>query len=212
MTLIDLGFSKGVIAETIVSTYCTDLYPNAAPMGVIMESEQQLVINLFNSSLTYSNLKKNKLAVLNLTSDIELFYKSAFKEVNSNGKLPQEWFEKAEIVNAPRLRMSDASIEVSVQKMAPIGLQKTQTTCKVELIKARHLYPKVYCRAFSATIEAIIHATRIKPSVIDGKEEEYRKLLGIIDYCNSVVNRVAPNSSYSSIMADLTKRINSWRK
>ena len=32
--LTDLGFSKGIIFETIVSTYNLDGSPNAAPMGV----------------------------------------------------------------------------------------------------------------------------------------------------------------------------------
>ena len=32
--LTDLGFSKGMIFETIVSTYNPDGTPNAAPMGV----------------------------------------------------------------------------------------------------------------------------------------------------------------------------------
>jgi hypothetical protein len=33
----------------------------------------------------------------------------------------------------------------------------------------------------------------------------------LIDNCNDVVNRVAPNSVYSLVMADLMKRIDSWR-
>ena len=35
--LDDLGFLKGSIGETIVSTYDVDGQPNAAPMGVVIE-------------------------------------------------------------------------------------------------------------------------------------------------------------------------------
>jgi hypothetical protein len=210
--LTDLGFSKGIIAETIVSTYNMDGKPNAAPMGAIMEDEQYLIINLFNSSSTCSNIKANRCAVLNLTSNVEVFYKTAFKEANPNGKLPEEWFEQAETVNAPKLRMADAAIDVSVINMAPIGTEKTKALCSVKQISAAKSYPQAYCRAMSATVEAIIHATRVK-ALINYEKEQKRviKLLELIENCNDVVNRVASHSQYSAIMADLTKRIDSWR-
>ena len=100
--------------ETIVSTYNPDGTPNAAPMGITMQDQQTLSLNIFNSSSTCRNLKANKCAVINLTSNIEVFYKTTFKEANPDGKLPQEWFEKSEVVNAPKLRLADATVEVSV--------------------------------------------------------------------------------------------------
>jgi hypothetical protein len=64
----------------------------------------------------------------------------------------------------------------------------------------------------SATVEAIIHATRVKALINDKKEQKHvSKLLELIENCNSVVNRVAPNSSYSMVMADLMKKVDSWR-
>src|SRR5208283_3118058 len=110
-----------MIAECIVSTYNMDGKPNAAPMGVIMKDEQHLIINLFNSSTTCSNIKANGYAIINLTSNIEVFYKTAFKEANPDGKLPQEWFKKAKAVNAPKLRFADATIDVSVNDLTPIS-------------------------------------------------------------------------------------------
>jgi hypothetical protein len=210
--LTDLGFSKGIISETIVSTYNMDGNPNAAPMGAIMEDEQHIFINLFNSSLTRRNLQANRCAVLNLTSNVEVFYKTAFKEANPNGKLPEEWFEQAETVNAPKLRMADAAIDVSVINMAPIGTEKTKALCNVKQISTAKSYPQAYCRAMSATVEAIIHATRVK-ALINYEKEQKRviKLLELIENCNDVVNRVASHSQYSAIMTDLTKRIDSWR-
>jgi hypothetical protein len=63
-----------------------------------------------------------------------------------------------------------------------------------------------------ATLEAIIHATRVREFLNDtGEQKKVSKLLELINNYNCVVNRVAPNSVYSLVMADLMKRIDSWR-
>jgi hypothetical protein len=70
----------------------------------------------------------------------------------------------------------------------------------------------VYCRAFSATVEAIIYATRVKALLnVENEQTRVSKLLERIDDCNEVVNRVAPNSPCSTVMADLMERIDLWR-
>ena len=91
-----------------------------------MEDEQTLSLNIFNSSLTSHNLKTSGCAVINLTSDIAIFYRSTFKEANPDGKLPLEWFEKAESVNAPKLRWADATVDVSVTRIQLVGLDKAK--------------------------------------------------------------------------------------
>jgi hypothetical protein len=212
MLITDLGFSKGIIFETIISTFDGAGNPNAAPMGVIMEDEQTLSLTIFNSSLTSHNLKASECAVINLTSDIAIFYRSTFKEANPDGKLPLEWFEKAELVNAPKLRWADATVEVSVTSIQLEGLDKPKLQCKIEKVSATKHYPEPICRAMALTLEAIIHATRVKAFAVDPlKQEEVNKLLGLIENCNEVVKRVAPKSTYSDVMADLTNRINHWR-
>ena len=214
--LTDLGFSKGAIVETIVSTYGSDGKPNAAPVGMIMQDEQHLTVDLFNSSQTCRNIKANRYAVINLTGDIEFFYRSAFKEANPNGKLPAEWFQRAQLVNAPTLSLAEASIEVSVERLeltGARGIMKTRAILKVESITATSKYPQAFSRAMSLTLEAIIHATRVKVLINDEKpQNRVAKLLEVISDCHQVVNRVAPNSSYSQIMDDLTQRIEGWRK
>ena len=212
VNLTDLGFMKGVIFETIVSTSNPNGTPNAAPMGATMQDPQTISLNIFNSSQTSRNLKANRCAIINLTNDIEVYYKTAFKEANPNGKLPQEWFEKAEAINAPKLQLAVATIDVTVVSMEPIGAEKTKFSCNIEQVNAAKVCPQVYCRAMSLTLEAIIHATRVKAFVNDEKQQKnVSKLLETIDNCNDVVNRTAPNSAYSAVMADLMKRIDSWR-
>ena len=139
--LTDLGFSKGAIAETIVSTYNTDGTANAAPMGVILQDDQHLVINFFNSSKTYKNIAETRCAVINLTNNIEAFYKTAFKEANPQGKLSQEWFKKAKTVEAPKLSFADATIEVSLDSLVANGDEKTQAIFSVRSVEGNKDIP-----------------------------------------------------------------------
>ncbi|MCW3996541.1 MAG: DUF447 family protein [Candidatus Bathyarchaeota archaeon] len=209
--LIDLGFMQGAIYETIVSTANPDGSPNAAPMGVRMQDEQTLSLTLFNLSNTALNLKANHLGVINLTNNIELFYKTAFKETNPDGKLPSQWFIKTKSAAAPKLRDADATVDFSVIKMEPIG-EKTTVLCRVEQVNASKSYPKVYCRAKALTLEAIIHATRVQAFANEpSKQAEAKKLKETITNYNDIVNRVAPNSVYTRIMADLMQKITLWR-
>lgn len=210
--LSDLGFSKGDIAETVVSTYNKEGKPNAAPMGVVMQDEKHLSIDFFNSTSTYKNIILNKCAVVNLTNNVEIFYKTAFKEANPKGKLPEEWFEKANSVNAPKLKLAEATIDVSLKNMTPLDQEKTMATFNLERLDAKTVYPQVYSRAMALTIEAIIHATRVEAFIKEETEQKHvGKLLELIENYNGTVNRVAPNSIYSNVMSDLMKRIESWR-
>jgi hypothetical protein len=212
--LTDLGFSKGIIVETVVSTYDVDGQPNAAPMGAIMTGLQLLVLKIYTSSLTYKNLQSKRCAVVNVTSDAEVFYRTAFKEGNLNGRQPLEWFEKAETVDAPRFRAADAYVEVAVGDIAPFDAERAEVFCDVKRIEASATLPKAYCRALFATVEAVIHATRVRTFIAHAdrqKREQALKLIETIRQCNDVVNRVAPHSCYSEIMKDLNKRVESWR-
>ncbi len=212
--LTDLGFSKDVIVETILSTYNSDGQPTAAPMGTTMENEQRIAIKLYNSSLTQKNLQLNRCAAINVTSNIDMFYRTAFKEANPQSTLPTEWFEKAETVNAPKLRNADAVIEISVAKMTPIDEERTEAICNVQLIRAQKTFPQVYCRAFSATLEAIIHATRVKVFLAGNEKQKAQalRLMENIEACSDIVHRVAPKSRYAEIIADIAGMVNSWRK
>lgn len=210
--LTDLGFSRNAIAEVIVSTYSRGGKPNAAPMGAIMESEEQLTIRIFNTSSTYKNLKANGFAVLNLTSDINVFYRTALKEANQDGTLPQEWFKKAATVNAPKLSKAEATVEVKIKDIILIDDQKSKATCVVQFVTAEPIFPKVYCRAFSATLEAIIHSTRVKALVSNpAKRKQIKALDKLIEHCGAVVEKSAPTSRYSEIMLDLVQRKAEWR-
>lgn len=209
--LADFGFKVGVISEAIVTTYNADGSANAAPMGLKLVDEQRLSMNIYNTSSTCRNLKAKKAAVINLTADIEIYYKSAIKEANQKGTLPPEWFANAETVKAPKLRTADATVEVSVEKEES-NADRTLFSCKVQRLSAEKVFPQVYCRAFPVTVEAITHATRVKVFARDpSKQEEVAKLTRAIRDCAAIVERVAPDSQYTGVLADLLQRVDSWR-
>jgi hypothetical protein len=209
--LEDLGFAKGAIFEAIVSTYCLDGQPTAAPMGVMTMNMQHVIVKPYCSTLTFKNLYFQRDAVLNLTSNPELYYRTVFKEVNPNGRVPLEWFGKAEIVNAPRVLSADAFVEVSVVDIKLLG-ERAEFLCGVKLVRCSRVLPKAYCRATFATIEAIIHATRVKAFLNKGEYEKAERLIELIRHYSAVVNRVAPNSKCSEILADLIRQVNLWRR
>jgi uncharacterized protein len=211
--LTDLGFSKDVIVETVISTFDEQGEPNAAPMGVIMKNQHSVLIKVYNSSLTYRSLLSKKSAVVNVTSDVEFFFKSTFKDANPEGRMPRDWFEKAKTIDSPKLSKAEATIEISVEKMTPIDSEKTEAVCNVRLVEAAKILPKAYCRAFSATVEALIHTTRINLFLKgDHKQrEEAAKLMQAFASCRDTVGHVAPESRYAEIMAYLGKKVETWR-
>jgi hypothetical protein len=211
--LTEFGFKKGIIYESIVSTSNPDGSANAAPMGVKMQDETHLVLTIFNTFATLRNLKAKKSAAVNFTGDIEVFYKSAFKEASPGGRVPAEWFAKSDFVEAPRLRFADTAVEVSAISFRPVGNEKTEVTCRVEHIAWETKYPQVYSRAAALTLEAIIHGTRVEAYINNPqKQGEAAKLIDKIRDCADVVKRVAPDSVYTEVLADLLKRIDMWRQ
>jgi len=209
--LSELGFTVGVNGEAIVSTLNPDASPNAAPMGLEMTDEHHLQLNIFNTSSTCRNLKKKKCAVVNLTGNIDVYYRTAIKEANPQEKLPSDWFVKSETVEAPKLSFSDAAIEISVNSTHDIG-ERTMFLCKVEKITAKKQYPQVYCRAMPLTIEAITHGTRVKAFIGNPeKQQMVAQLIETIQNHARIVERVAPNSQYTAVFIDLLKLIAQWR-
>ncbi len=208
VTLADLGFRQNTIYETIVCTFNPDKTQNAAPMGATLQNMQQITLTVYNSASTLKNLKTTKSATLNLTRNIDIFYKTALKDEALHADL----FEKSSAVNAPRLKMADASIALEICDFTAVDSLRTKVVGAVKEIDASRAYPQAYCRAHPAVVEAIIHATRIK--VLAGIKEEQAhvaKLYTLIQNCNDIVNRSAPNSHYAELMADLQKKIDSWR-
>ncbi|MCX8191811.1 MAG: hypothetical protein N3F06_03290, partial [Nitrososphaerales archaeon] len=89
---------------------------------------------------------------------------------------------------------------------------RAEILLKVESIDVKDSYiPQVYCRANFITIESIIHATRVRAFLSQKRLSEADELIRLIEYYNTTVCRIAPNSIYSTIMSNLLKRVNEWK-
>jgi hypothetical protein len=211
--LEDLGFAKGTISETLVSTYSNQGYPNIAPMGAINIDQKKIMIRIYKSSNTFKNLKAKRCAIVNLSSNPTFFYKSAIKEANYQGKFASDFYEKGTFVDAPKLKNANASIEVIVREIKDLDSERAEIIFDVKSINAKRILPKVYCRAFGVLIESIILATRIK-IYLRGNELQQKQAFDMIkkvQYYIKIVKRTAPNSEYTSIMDDLMNTIDIWK-
>jgi len=210
--LAKMGFVKNGIVETIISTFDKNRNPIAAPMGVSAEDEKHITLSIYKTTKTYKNLKEKKCGVANITSDPTLFHRTVFKDVNPGGKLPNDWFTHASNVDAPYLRNTDAFIEFRVTNLTGSG-EKAKVRCRVQkIVVARKDLLQVYHRAKSAVIESIIHATRIEIFLATDEKKKAKELIELVNHYTKIVNRVAPNSTYSQIMTDIQNRIKKWNK
>lgn len=211
-SLSDLGFIKNSMFEAIVSTYGADGMPNAAPMGVMTDDVHQLIIKPYTKSQTYRNILLRRCAVINLTSNPVIYYKTAFKDANPDNKVPFEWFERSDLVDAPKLKNVDVCIEAKIIKVEDVEKDRARVLCKVEKIDPIvRVYPRAYCRAPFAVIESIIHATRIEVFLSNDKKEKAEELIDLVKHYDALVRRVAPNSAYIQIIADILLRIEAWK-
>jgi len=209
--LSDLGFIENCVFEVIVSTYGINHTPNAAPMGVMTDDMRRLIMKPYTTSQTYRNILFHKHAVINITSDPIIYYRTAFKDANPYKRVPIDWFEKADLVNAPKLNNADACIEVKAIKIENKKRDRAKVLCEVVNISILNTVPKSYCRANFALIESIIHATRIKVFLSEGEKERAKELIKLVKYYDALVKRVAPSSIYSDIMRGILKRIEAWK-
>ena len=212
MNLGIIKINNNCIFETIISTYGPTKDPSAAPIGVIFKSAEIFHILMYKGSTTLRNLIFSKCGVVNITFDIELFYKATFKEDIDNLKFKKPLFQRAECVDAPVITSAAVNLEFVVEKIKKKSL-KTFMVCRIVKIKENSsalILP--YTRGFFAALESIIHSTRIKYLLKEGKNAEADRLIRLIEYYKEVAIRVSPDSIYIKIIENLIKKIGAWRR
>jgi hypothetical protein len=210
MQLNKIDLTERTIYEVIVSTYDKNNQPNAAPMGIRWCNSQKFIIRVYKSSLTYKNLCEHRCGVVNFTSDPEIFYRTALKEVNPGGKIPKTWFERSEKVSAPRLKFLDAQIDFTVKRIIK-KKDPAVLLCAVKSVKLNKIVLRPYCRSIFVTIECIIHATRIRRHLLRGDLEEADRLINLIKHYHGIISRISPNSNNMRIVDDILSRIEKWK-
>lgn len=207
----ELNLINGCIYEVIISTYGLREKPNAAPMGLKFLDPDKFQLKMYKGSKTLQNLRENKCGVVNITYDPEIFYYTALKEEEPEKVLSKITFQKSHKVKAPLIKEANFNLEFLVEA---INETKTETIfeCIIIHIEKNNVKTIPYTRSLFATIESIIHATRIKAFVSEGEYEKADELLDLVNHYKNLIKRVSPNSIYSKIMQDLTNQCKKWRK
>jgi hypothetical protein len=202
-----LGFEKGSIVETIVTTWNIDKTPNAAPMGVVRTGPDIIEIRPFKTSLTHRNLFKNVESCINITQDPETFFVTAFKHDLPLG------FDEIEINDELQLEHSDAHIFVEVKEHKPLAERREAFDCQVKSIKITKPTPRVFSRGRAEAIEAVIHATRIEEFLKRGIHEDAERLILRVAECREIVERVSSAESKEvRVVKALIEMIENWRE
>ncbi len=206
-----LDLIPNVIYETIVSTYNKNNTPNAAPMGIKIDKRKNVLISPFTSSQTYKNLDEQKCGVINITTDPLVFLKTAFKE-NDSIKLLQSWFIEAKCVNAPKLKNVNAHIEFCVIEKEMESNNRARFICKTKFIDVVNQITPIYCRAYFAVIESIIHSTRIKMYIEQKNTEMANRLKKLVYHYYDITKKISPNTVHMEIMDQLLELIDKWEE
>jgi hypothetical protein len=201
--LINLGFRKNCVMETILVTMNPDGSFNPAPMGVTWIGNEIIEIRPFKSSQTYKNLLNTKNSHINIINNPMIFLKSAFKREFDNT------FQMDDFI----LNGCEALISLEKIKGSEISEDRYNFKNQVIDVKIYHKYPRVFSRGTSEAIEAVIHATRVQFNREKGIIEEVKQLEDKINDCSKLIRRISDRDSLERRVAqkieDLLKK---WRE
>ncbi len=168
MHIKEAGIGEG-ISEVIVTTRSASGEPNAAPIGIITnEDENKYFVKLYKNSKTLSNvMETNKLAV-NVTDDAVLFVKAAVGNLN---EAHFSLFAGLPVLNEANswIIFESALIKKNSEsflfQLTPIAL------------KINRKEVKAINRGLNAVIEAAILATRYVITVDKREKEEIERMM-----------------------------------
>jgi hypothetical protein len=210
---------RRVVYEVVLSTVSQCGVPDAAPMGVFCDGDPEangdeietLTVQPYKSTRTYRNLVEMGTAVANLSDDPRLFYTTALKEDRAEG-LPSTMFVGGGHVSAPRMVEANGFVELVVRTVAEGDVARARVTFRPVYSEAPRVGLRPYCRGRFAAIEAIIHATRVKAFLDEGRPGEAAQLIDRITELQSLVDRASPGTSYSRVVEDIMTRIRRWER
>ena len=188
--LASLGFSEHTFSETIVvSQGPAGLV--AAPMGILLKGNS-LLIQPYRKTRTYTNLVNSKNCTINITRDSLLFYKAIMK------KLTRKDFAKSKVIEAPRLRGTEAIIEAVLLNILENDVERTKLLFKPVYIKVFKKRVKAYNRADSLLIEALVYYTKLQSYMEMGRIGEVKKLVEKMEMCRETIYRASVNKKLRS--------------
>lgn len=203
-----LPLEKGIIYETIVSTFDEKGKPNAAPMGISIDSNGDLILRAFFQTDTYQNMHQSKICVINFTCNPELFVICALFQ----DELPEESFKKITKISAPVLKECINRYIIAEVKNEKIELERAIFECKIVQFQIKEDFYPPYTRAFSSLLEILIHTTRVLhfSKTKGSTSPEVIRLMELIKYHANVIERVSfDNLIYNQLVDKILEKISS---
>lgn len=200
-----IGFSRGSIVESVLTTLNPDGSVNAAPMGVARKGPIQFEIRPYRSSKTHSNLNRNPEACINVINDPAIFLVTAFKEEKFDFSPPKFSHDNS-------IEQADAVVFLTMLKREEIDKERSSFVGEASSIKLITESPTVFSRGRAQAIEAIIHATRIEYYLKNRKLVEAEDYIDRFNRCKRVVLKVSPQDSPETRTVEALERlIDRWR-
>ena len=206
------------VFEVVVSACDAAGKPNAAPMGIRLvddkKGRKRILIRPFKSTATHKNLSLQREAVVNVTSDPEIFYRTTFKRELLREGETKTVFSTSKTVRPPRVKGCDAYIEVSVSSLTDTEGEENRSDalCDLKLVEVKRSGAKLYCRAPYILMETMIHATRVREFVSQGLKNEAVELMKLIDNYRKLIHRVAPGSRYETMTNEIVDTLTGRRR
>lgn len=184
--LEQIGMNKGWIYEVIISTY-SENGPHSAPIGVWTDDYATLRMEIFKSTRTVTNILNTREFVVNLISDLAIFYESLFDKAKIE-------YHKSTEVNAPVIKEAPSAMEFRLSH-----IDEKEQTFRLESIPV-HVQGQdaisLINRAAALTLESLVLATK-RPHLPKLRTDE------ILRENYRVVKKVAPGSRHERIMGML---------
>jgi hypothetical protein len=200
-----IGFSRGSIVESVLTTLNPNGSVNAAPMGVARKGPVQLEIRPYRSSKTHSNLNRNPEACINVINDPAIFLVTAFKEEKFDFSPPKFSHDNS-------IEQADAVVFLTMLKREEIDKERSSFVGEASSIKLITESPTVFSRGRTQAIEAIIHATRIEYYLKNRKLVEAEDHVDRFNRCKQVILKVSPHDSPETRTVEALERlIDRWR-
>jgi len=200
-----IGFSRGSVVESVLTTLNPDGSINAAPMGVTRKGPVQLEIRPYRSSKTHSNLNRNPEACINVINDPAIFLVTAFKEEKFDFSPPKFSHDNS-------IEQADAVVFLTMLKREEIDKERSSFVGEASSIKLITESPIAFSRGRAQAIEAIIHATRIEYYLKNCKLVEAEDYVDRFNRCKRVVLKVSSQDSPETRTVEALERlIDRWR-
>jgi hypothetical protein len=200
-----IGFGRGSIVESVLTTLNLDGSVNAAPMGITRRGPVQLEIIPYRSSKTHSNLNRNPEACINVINDPVIFLVTAFKEEKFD-------FSPLKFSYDNSIEQADAVVFLTMLKRIEIDKERSSFIGEASSIKLITESPTIFSRGKAQAIEAIIHATRIEYYLKNRKLVEAEDHVDRFNRCKRVVLKVSSQDSPETRTVEALERlIDCWR-